>query len=79
MYEGKELLLTGHLTFPRPEADLLVKVRNGLWSYDELMEFVAEFDLKFDEWCLLSRLPHSPDRETVNKLCMDVARKHLMR
>ena len=79
MYEGKELLLTGNLTFPRPEADLLVKVRKGLWSYDELMERVSEFDRDFEEWYNLSPLPHSPDKTRVNELCMEVARKNFMK
>ncbi len=79
VYEGQELLLTGNLTFPRPEAEFLVFVRNGCWSYDELMERVVEFDRKFEEWYNLSPLPHSPDRERVNNLCMKVAREHLMK
>jgi len=69
MTEGKELLLTGHMTFPRPDADLLVKVRNGLWSYKELMERVEEFDKLFEKWYENSVLPHTPDRAAVNKLC----------
>jgi hypothetical protein len=77
MYEGQELLLSGFLTFPRPEADLLVRVREGLWSYDELMEKVGEFDKDFEKWYDESPLPHSPDRERVNNLCVRVAREHL--
>jgi len=72
MDEGKELLLTGHMTLPRPNAELLVRVRNGLWTYEEMMERVEEFDKMFDEWEKKSVLPHTPDREGVNKLCSDV-------
>jgi predicted nucleotidyltransferase len=79
MYEGKELLLTGNLTFPRPEAEFLVFLRNGYWSYDELMENVSKFDEDFERWYELSPLPHSPDRVRVNELCMDVARRLLLK
>ena len=75
MMEGKELLLTGNITLPRPDAELLVQIRNGLWSYEELMERVEEFDVLFELWHDASKLPHSPDKDVVSKLCEHVALK----
>jgi hypothetical protein len=40
--EAKELLLTGFITFPRPEAELLVKIRTGQIPYKEVEALVEK-------------------------------------
>lgn len=40
--EAKELLLTGEITFPRPEAELLIKIRTGQVPYKEVEELIEE-------------------------------------
>ena len=40
--EAKELLQTGHITFPRPEAEFLVKVKTGRFPYAEVAECLEE-------------------------------------
>jgi predicted nucleotidyltransferase len=73
MEEGKELLLTGNITLPRPDARLLVQVREGLWTYEELMERVNEYDHLFEKWEKESPLPRVPDTDGVHRLCEYVA------
>ena len=36
--EGEEFLKTGFITFPRPDAELLLDIRNGCWKFEELLE-----------------------------------------
>jgi hypothetical protein len=68
MYEGEELLLTGSITFPRPEREELMAVRNGLYTYDELLSRVNGYDSRFEKLYERSILPHSPDFVAINEL-----------
>lgn len=40
--EALELLKTGRITFPRPEKDLLVKIKTGQLTYDEVAEMIEQ-------------------------------------
>ena len=40
--EAKELLLTGNITFPRPEKDLLLKIRKGELHYKQVAELIEQ-------------------------------------
>jgi hypothetical protein len=40
--EAKELLLTGHITFPRPEASLLLAIRQGQLPYEQVEELIDQ-------------------------------------
>lgn len=40
--QAKELLDTGHVTFPRPDADLLLKIRKGELPYKMVSEIIEE-------------------------------------
>jgi len=68
--EGRELLLTGTITFPRPDSDIILEVRNGSYSYEGLMELVGDIDSQFSSYSDNSVLPHSPDRKKVDELCI---------
>ena len=78
MSEGEELLTTGKLTFPRPDADFLLGVKNGILSYEEAIEKVANYDRKFDELYETSNLPHDPDRVKIDNLCIKLVKDFLL-
>lgn len=40
--EAKELLLTGAITFPRPEAERLIQIRTGQVPYKEVEELIEK-------------------------------------
>lgn len=71
-----ELMNTGEITLPRPNRDLLIKVRTGEWSLDRLSSYVNELfdDLKYAEHC--SSLPAEADRETLSRVITAAYRKH---
>ena len=75
--EGKELLLTGNITFPRPDAEELLAIKRGKYSYDELMGQVGDLDAQFDTWYEKSSLPHSPNKKKVDELCIDIVQAKL--
>jgi len=72
MYEGEEVLKTGYITLPRPEAGLLVDIKNGKYSYDELLALVSDFDAEFENLYESSTLPYTPDYGKANSMYLDI-------
>jgi len=74
----KELMLTGTMTFPRPDAELLLNIREGKYTKDELEEMhkdvVADASKARDK----SILPNEPNEkkvwESYFELAMDTLR-----
>ncbi len=63
-----ELLLTGNIVFPRPNADLLLDIRNGKYSKEELEEIHDEVDAVAKETKEKSVLPEKPNSGEVWKV-----------
>ncbi|NJL70110.1 MAG: hypothetical protein HC888_00245 [Candidatus Competibacteraceae bacterium] len=63
--ELEELMLTGNITFPRPNADFLRSIREGKYKLDELQKVYDESKAKADEALAKSVLPPFPDIEYV--------------
>lgn len=70
--EGEELLTNHTITLPRPDVELLMDIRNGRYSYDQLMEMIGDVDLKFDKLYQESTLPKSPDINKLDNLCVNI-------
>lgn len=77
--EGIELLSTEYITLPLSGHNIktVMDVRNGKYTYDELMDFVGDIDEQFDKYYETSELRHSPDKEAIEDLCIDIIRGHL--
>ena len=65
MTEGKELLLTGNITFPLPNHEEIRAIKNGKYSYEEIIEMSETMSKEFDIWYSQSILP---DHADINKL-----------
>jgi hypothetical protein len=65
MTEGKELLLTGNITFPLSNCEEIRAIKNGKYSYEEIIELSETMSQEFDIWYDQSILPDNVD---VNKL-----------
>lgn len=61
--EAMELLATGKITFPRPEKDLLVRIKTGQLTYDEVAEMIEEGLANLYKAHETSTLREAPDRE----------------
>ncbi len=60
-FEAEELLLTGNITFPRPEAPLLLDIRNGKVSYAEVCSIIEAKTIDVNAAVLKSTLPEKLD------------------
>ena len=70
--EAIELLTTGELVFPRPEADLLLKIRSGQMPEDQIRATVDENMLLLETAYKTSSLPQKPDWIKINDFIYDV-------
>lgn len=70
--EAEELLLTGNITFPRPEKELLLKVRKGEMDYKEVEKIIEEGLIKIDQAQEQSILRSKPDYNLADKLVFDI-------
>lgn len=66
--EALELLNKGEVTFPRPEVDLLMKIRLGELEYDYLQELLDQSLKNIDLAMEKSTLPVKPDSDFADSL-----------
>jgi len=77
MTEGEELMKHKTITFPRPDKEFLLDIRNGKYSYDEIVEMADEFELKFNEYYNTSELPYKPNSKKINNLCIKLTDNYI--
>jgi len=71
---GYELMSTGELHVLRPDAEELLAIRNGAWSYKQLIDHAEETEQKIIElydspYC---PLPMKPDIKKINQLYLEM-------
>ncbi|HBD92559.1 MAG TPA: hypothetical protein DC057_00130 [Spirochaetia bacterium] len=66
--EGEELLKTGKITFPLSNAEELLAIKNGLYTYDEVIEKAEEFEKNFNVWYDESELQFGANIPELTKL-----------
>lgn len=62
-HEARELLQTGNITFPRPEKELLLKIRKGEMNYKDVAEIIEVGLYDLEDIKSKSILRKEPDRE----------------
>lgn len=70
--EAMELLTTGHITFPRPDRELLVKIKTEQVPYEEIAEMIEEGLVRLTEVHEKSHLRDAPDQEWVDNFIYDI-------
>lgn len=74
----RETLLTGKVIVKRPDREELLSIRNGAWSYDQLIEFAETEELELNTLYQSSTaLPKLPDRNKLDQLCITLVEKSL--
>lgn len=77
--EAYELLTTSKVTFPRPERELLLKIKTEQVPYEEVAEMIEQGIVRLYEAQALSILPEKSDKEWVNnfiyKIYSDIVKK----
>lgn len=68
----REILTTGKVVVRRPDAEELLTIRAGSWSYESLVEWATAQDQEMDALYESSKLPHSPNTKALDHLCMSL-------
>jgi len=68
LYECKELVTEARITMPRPERDLLIRVRTGKYSMDGVVAMARQQFAECEDAAKASYLPEKVDRAAVSKL-----------
>jgi uncharacterized protein len=73
-----EMLATGKVIVKRPDREELLNIRNGLWTYDQLIEEAERLDKQAEELYKTSMLlPKIPNFEELDQLCIQLVEKSL--
>lgn len=72
MSEGKELLMTGNITFPLVEAEWLLSIKEGFYSYEQILEMAQTMEADFEIWYEQSPLPDKPDINALKELYFEI-------
>jgi hypothetical protein len=69
---GYEILTEGKVLVKRPDAKELLEIRNGKWSYNELIAYAENMDkVVLEEAYKNTKLQRSVDKEFVNKILIE--------
>ena len=74
LHECQELVTTGKITLPRPERDLLIRVRTGKYSMDTVLSMAQRQFAECEEAARLSPLPEKIDRAAVSAILANAYR-----
>ncbi len=67
----------GRITLPRPEKDLLIKIRTGQYgSLDHVMNLAKDRFLALEQAESRSDLPETVDREAISRLVSETYLRH---
>jgi len=73
---SEEILTTGKVIVKRPDAEELLSIRNGEWSYDELLEEANKIESKMNKLYEESTLPNKPDIKKIDDLCQSLIEQY---
>lgn len=70
---GTEILRDGVVLVKRSDADELLSIRNGKWTYEQIIDYVDDMDKQVREvWYKKTTLPKKPNIKFAAKLLMEV-------
>jgi predicted nucleotidyltransferase len=72
MRMGREILEDGVVRVRRADRDELLSIRDGAWSYDELIERAEALHARIKMAATTSSLPDAADGEAINRLCIEL-------
>jgi len=72
-----EILSTGQVIVKRPDAQDLLAIRAGAWTFDDLMAWAQRMEKLLEGVYATSQLPHSADYNRLSGLCASVVESHL--
>lgn len=73
----REILTRGEVLVRRPDAEELLAIRNGAWTYEEIAAWAEREELELEELYRGSRLPRQPDRKKLDELTVRIVESML--
>lgn len=68
----REIITTGKVLVKRPDAQELLSIRYGAWTYEQLIEWAAREEEELTEIYKSSKVvPHTPDNDKLDALCQE--------
>ena len=75
---GKEILETGKVQVKRThDREELMAIKNGAWTYEQLIEYADRIEDEVKEAYLKSKLPNQPNIKLLDKLLIDITEKSI--
>lgn len=75
----KEILTVGKVHVRRPDAEELLTIRRGEWTYDQVVDHAESLDRECGELYKTSPLPHGCDRVKIDELVVAMTERYLRR
>jgi len=72
LYECLELMQHGKITLPRPERELLIKIRSGEWTFERVLGQAQRLFKEVEDAVASSPLPEKVDRSAISRLLAQV-------
>lgn len=76
MRMGLEILTEGKVYVKRPDREEILAIKNGEWSYEQVIQFAKDMQVKLDEAYKTTKLPKSVNYEKVNSLYHSIYEGH---
>jgi hypothetical protein len=77
MTMAREILETGKVNVRRPDADVILSIRAGAWTYERLEEWFEREDAALADVAAASKLPKAPDVAEIDRRTMAIIRASL--
>jgi uncharacterized protein len=69
----REIATIGKVLVRRPDRDELMEIRNGAWTYEQVVSFMEKEDKALEEIYATSKvIPKSPDMNFLDSLCIQL-------
>jgi len=78
MMEGKELLETGKIEFPLKERNLLLDIRHGKYTKEDIIEMSEDFENDIEKITIISDLPSKPQYNKIQYFCIKALKEYLI-
>ena len=74
----EEIISTGEIRVKRPDAKELLEIRDGAWSYEDLIAWSEQQELKIQKlYDNTNVVPKEPNRKEIEKLCRNLVETYL--
>lgn len=68
----REILENGKVLVKRPDAKEILAIRNGAWTYEEIVSFAEKEDLALQDVAKKSKLPNSPPINDIHQIVFEM-------